>query len=494
MKLPAPESWLPLYEQGLRAAHEQGDRRGFAEIALFCAIRLDSDGRHGEAIAQLQLALSMAKDDPSAVALLASTRAVYEALAGNEVAARGALAAASAAGPSARPKRVQLDGAVNGEIARCLLLDAIRTPDILESLTADVQHTRFDWQLSGLLSWVIPLLIARGEVVHASPRNLLLSALADAVGHPWRQVDAATFAFAIENVNAVKAVRGPDAGKNFLAAWRNALLQLFMATRARDIDVRSASRAALTALEDRVHATFLDGSAVMEVIATRTSAPNEEVELAPPRMLTLGNLGLALAGIEEAAVRGTPSTAAQWFAWTARCMPREVRTSLEWPVSRDRVEGLLRVREGDLKAGVGLLRDAVRWCDEAGYSVEGAVARVQLAEVLALSDLPALERRWRRQRATGIETLSNLGVDPVPYAYDATRVLALGRGRRGVQLAPREVEVLRLLADGLTYREAAERVGVQWRTVQTHAYHAYSKLGVKRRVAAIDAARRLGII
>ena len=61
-------------------------------------------------------------------------------------------------------------------------------------------------------------------------------------------------------------------------------------------------------------------------------------------------------------------------------------------------------------------------------------------------------------------------------------------------VTPRETEVLRLLARGNTYREAAETLGVTWKTVQSHAYRAYGKLGAARKFEAVQTAQRMGII
>jgi DNA-binding NarL/FixJ family response regulator len=47
------------------------------------------------------------------------------------------------------------------------------------------------------------------------------------------------------------------------------------------------------------------------------------------------------------------------------------------------------------------------------------------------------------------------------------------------RLAPREREVLILLGAGLTYREAANALGLSWRTVGTYANSALEKLGVR---------------
>jgi LuxR family transcriptional regulator, maltose regulon positive regulatory protein len=61
-------------------------------------------------------------------------------------------------------------------------------------------------------------------------------------------------------------------------------------------------------------------------------------------------------------------------------------------------------------------------------------------------------------------------------------------------LSEREVEVLALLAEGLTYGEAAERLVVSLNTVRYHVKSVYGKLGVEKRVQAIETARRLGLL
>jgi non-specific serine/threonine protein kinase len=62
------------------------------------------------------------------------------------------------------------------------------------------------------------------------------------------------------------------------------------------------------------------------------------------------------------------------------------------------------------------------------------------------------------------------------------------------RLTPREVEVLSLVAEGLSDAEVAEKLYVSPRTVGGHLRCAYGKLGVKSRTAAIKKARELGLI
>jgi len=61
-------------------------------------------------------------------------------------------------------------------------------------------------------------------------------------------------------------------------------------------------------------------------------------------------------------------------------------------------------------------------------------------------------------------------------------------------LTPREVEIVGLLAGGLTNTEISERLFVSVRTVHAHLRSLYAKLGVGSRLAAVKRASDLGIL
>ncbi|MBL1075510.1 response regulator transcription factor [Nocardia sp. 2] len=61
-------------------------------------------------------------------------------------------------------------------------------------------------------------------------------------------------------------------------------------------------------------------------------------------------------------------------------------------------------------------------------------------------------------------------------------------------LSPREIEVLRLVADGLSNRDIGRRLFLSETTVKSHLVHIYSKLGVKSRTSAVARAREQGAI
>lgn len=61
-------------------------------------------------------------------------------------------------------------------------------------------------------------------------------------------------------------------------------------------------------------------------------------------------------------------------------------------------------------------------------------------------------------------------------------------------LTPRELEVLRLLAEGLPNKSIAQRLAISEHTVKFHINALMSKLGVQSRTEAVVRAMRLGII
>ncbi|MFF2051704.1 response regulator [Leifsonia sp. NPDC058194] len=75
----------------------------------------------------------------------------------------------------------------------------------------------------------------------------------------------------------------------------------------------------------------------------------------------------------------------------------------------------------------------------------------------------------------------------------ASRLLDRMRTPRA-SLSVREIEVLRLVAEGRTNTEVASALFVSETTVKSHLAHIFTKLGVSSRTAAIAAARERGIL
>jgi len=81
-----------------------------------------------------------------------------------------------------------------------------------------------------------------------------------------------------------------------------------------------------------------------------------------------------------------------------------------------------------------------------------------------------------------------------PVLSAAALAVLAGSRDPGPQLSGREVEVLRLVADGCTNRAVASRLGIGEATVKTHLGHVYEKLGVTDRASAVRTAWELGLV
>ncbi|HKH62126.1 MAG TPA: response regulator transcription factor [Flavitalea sp.] len=61
-------------------------------------------------------------------------------------------------------------------------------------------------------------------------------------------------------------------------------------------------------------------------------------------------------------------------------------------------------------------------------------------------------------------------------------------------LSKRELEVLQLMAEGLSNQEIASRLFLSLNTIKTHSSRLFEKMDVERRTQAIDSAKKLGIL
>lgn len=76
---------------------------------------------------------------------------------------------------------------------------------------------------------------------------------------------------------------------------------------------------------------------------------------------------------------------------------------------------------------------------------------------------------------------------PTTFVRDLGKVESLG-------LTPRELEILELIAEGLSNKEIAERVHVSENTVKTHSSRVFDKLGARRRTQAVQLGKEFRLI
>jgi LuxR family maltose regulon positive regulatory protein len=134
---------------------------------------------------------------------------------------------------------------------------------------------------------------------------------------------------------------------------------------------------------------------------------------------------------------------------------RDVRAMREPFVQCDLLLAIARARHA-----LGRTADAARSLAEAQAIIE------------AMPDPSDLRRAWR----------------------EASRRIVRRGVRPGEELTERELDVLRLVATGLSNREAAGRLFVSFNTVHTHLRTIYQKLGVGSRAEAIARATEMGLI
>lgn len=219
---------------------------------------------------------------------------------------------------------------------------------------------------------------------------------------------------------------------------------------------------------------------------------------------------------EAAAAVGEPMAAVDHFEQSFRLF--EVIGN-RWGVASSLFHlGLLARDQGASGAATRVLQEALS-------HALGAQTRPQIvATMAALGQLATTEDGWQRDLGrlaaardldlTSEEVARQLAWATSPSTISMTVAEALAQLREHIARPPaeprpqgeaavaigrdgittRELEVLRLVAEGLTDAQVAERLILSRRTVSTHLSSIYSKLQVSSRTAAVHAARDQGLL
>ena len=158
-----------------------------------------------------------------------------------------------------------------------------------------------------------------------------------------------------------------------------------------------------------------------------------------------------------------------------RYHPDVTLLDLRMPVMEG-VEAVRRIREHDPRAKVIVLTT---------YDTDDEIARALKAGAKAyvLKDIAADDL---------IGCIRDVLAGKTYLAPSAAAKLAEGVTR--VQLTPREMSALRLMADGKANKEIASELNISERTVKTHLGHLFEKLGVTSRTEAVKVATRRGLV
>jgi predicted ATPase/DNA-binding CsgD family transcriptional regulator len=173
---------------------------------------------------------------------------------------------------------------------------------------------------------------------------------------------------------------------------------------------------------------------------------------------------------------------------------------------------------GAFKQALQVMAEAKLWDDPVMSSVEGIgclvvdsqpQAALRLLSAVAAwrqtnrmapaaADRTVVDKAWAtlRQAMDG-ETIA--GEQLAAELMDVDAILAFATGVKlatdnAAGITPAEIEVLRLTADGLKDEEIAEQLTLSVHTVHKHQANIRGKLGVNKRMLAVNEARRLDII
>jgi two-component system NarL family response regulator len=158
-----------------------------------------------------------------------------------------------------------------------------------------------------------------------------------------------------------------------------------------------------------------------------------------------------------------------------RYRPDVMLLDLRMPVMEG-VEVVRRIRERDPAARVIVLTT---------YDTDDEISRALKAgaKAYALKDISADDL---------IGCIRDVLAGKTYIAPAAAAKLAEGVAR--VQLTPREMAALKLVADGKANKEIATALDISERTVKTHLAHLFEKLGATSRTEAVKVATRRGLV
>jgi len=200
--------------------------------------------------------------------------------------------------------------------------------------------------------------------------------------------------------------------------------------------------------------------------APRTALLDPLVDIA----LATGDIGLAASASEELSKLAGVATA-------------PLLTAIA-----DRAAGSVLLAKGEAREALGRLRRAVAAWQQLEAPYDQARVRISMGLALrSLGDPDTAEIEFDAAR----EIFRSLGAEPDLVRLDALAGAALDRH---AGLSGREIEVLGLLAGGLTNRAIAGELGISERTVDRHVSNVFTKLDVSSRSAATAAAYERGLV
>ena len=134
----------------------------------------------------------------------------------------------------------------------------------------------------------------------------------------------------------------------------------------------------------------------------------------------------------------------------------------------------------------GLLIAAMRFVDYRFLIVEHSV-EIYGAVVASLFAAVGIWLGLTLTKEKIVEKRVEVTVPAGPFVFNQAKADEL-------TLTPREIEVLGLMAEGLSNKEMAGRLFVSENTIKTHCSRVFDKLGAERRTQAVQIGKNLGLV
>jgi LuxR family maltose regulon positive regulatory protein len=227
-------------------------------------------------------------------------------------------------------------------------------------------------------------------------------------------------------------------------------------------------------------------------LARDAQLPDDGETLRPGASTTPLREAQALAWARLAMAEGRPAEAQRllrvWVTFTEGCGAH--RSALRVLLLQARVLHALGDERAALRAVSQSLVHAAATGHLFAYAEEGASLRPLLVRALA-GPAPAGLHAKLALVLPSLPAAPGAGSPPAPMRLLDSASVAAGPVDA---LSPREIDILRLVGQGMLYKEVADRLGLTEGSVKWYMQQIYAKLGVRRRLRVIEKGRELGYL
>ena len=148
----------------------------------------------------------------------------------------------------------------------------------------------------------------------------------------------------------------------------------------------------------------------------------------------------------------------------------------------------------------GVLIAVLRWSEyqflviEHSFEIYGALVAILFAAFGIWLGLRITRRREIIRETVVVREVLVPAEAPAPFTPNTAPFTPNAAQQQTLGITARELEILTLVARGLSNREIATQLFVSENTVKTHCARAFDKLGAARRTQAVQRGKELGLL